>query len=66
MPGERVRLTYRVHPFLSDEVLTVLQSTNTGTSKAPLWRIKCRGRELFDKSGHVEGWLDATDVELVH
>lgn len=39
--GERVRSTYRVPPFLADEVLTVVLVENVGTRRKPFWRALC-------------------------
>ena len=54
--GDQVFSSYRVPPFLADEVLTVLALRNVGTKKRPEWRVRVQSWR------GPEGWLDASTL----
>jgi len=66
--GDLVAASYRVPPFMSDDVLVVKEIQNLGTKTKPHWRVRAAslGRRDFRRHPQgepVEGWLDADILE---
>jgi hypothetical protein len=57
-PGQMVFSTYRIPPFYSDEALYVVNATNIGTKRKPLWRVYVQSA----KRPQVQGWQYGTDL----
>jgi hypothetical protein len=65
--GDVVVSTYRVPPFLMDELLIVKGLTNIGTKTRPHWRVFVRSAFRKDDEGNpIEGFLDADTLERVY
>jgi hypothetical protein len=66
--GDLVAASYRVPPFLSDDVLVVKEMKNLGTKTKPKWRVRVASLARRDvrkdpKGETIEGWLDAEILE---
>ena len=58
-PGDIVTSTYRVEPFLCDDVLVVDALSRVGRGKKASFRVRVYGRDR-----DVSGWLGAADLVL--
>jgi hypothetical protein len=66
--GDLVAASYRVPPFLSDDVLVVKELQNLGTKAKPQWRVRAASLGRRDvrrdpRGEPIEGWLDADILE---
>jgi hypothetical protein len=66
--GDLVAASYRVPPFMGDDVLVVKELQNLGTRTKPHWRARVASLSRRDvrrdpRGEPVEGWLDAEILE---